>query len=150
MSTQTIALICAGLGVTFTIAPGWSADADLHAEFGPGASSRQVEGAVTYSPSPPVSLSARVASLRRPLEFRYDDAAVTMFAIDASFPLGGRFRVGIGAAQFSEERRRPDAAAFDWNQTRLYARVTALFGSSADRLPLPPARRTRRADGATP
>lgn len=139
-----------GVGATVTIAPGWSADADLHAEFGPGASSRQLEGAVTYSPAPPVSLSARVASLRRPLEFRYDDAAVTMFAFDASFPLGARLRLGVGAAHFSEERRRPDAAAFDWNQTRLYARVTALFGSSADRLPLPPARRVRRTAGETP
>ncbi len=133
-----------GLGATFTVRPGLTADADLNTEFGPGASSRQLEGAVTYAPSAAFSLSARVASLRRPLELRFDDASVTMVGFDADFALGERLRVGLGAAHFAETRNRPDAATLDWNQTRLYARVTALFGTSADRAPLPPARRSRR------
>ena len=35
---------------------------------------------------------------------------------------------GVGAAQFSEDRDRPDAAAFDWNQARAFL-VTAEEGS---------------------
>lgn len=139
-----------GVGATVTITPRWSVDADLHTEFGPGASSRQLEAAVIYAPASSFVVSARAASLRRPLELRFDDAAVTMLALDAAIPLTRQVQISVGAAHFSEERRRPDAASLDWNQTRLYARITALLGSSADRLPLPPARRTRITNGGAP
>lgn len=139
-----------GLGATFTITPRWSLDADLHREFGPGAAAQQLEVALLFTPAPAVVLTARAATLRRPLELRFDDAAVTMLSLDAAFPLTARLQMGLGAARFSEERRRPDAAALDWNQTRFYARLSAVLGSSADQLPLPPARRTPRRDPATP
>lgn len=140
-----------GLGATFTLTPRWSLDADFHREFGPGAASQQLEGGVLFTPAPAVVLTARVASLRRPLELRFDDAAVTMVSVDAAFPLMTGLQAGLGVARFSEARRRPDAAALDWNQTRIYARLSAVLGSSADRLPLPPARRLpRSSDAVTP
>jgi len=132
-----------GMGATYSITSRWSVDADLHSEFGPGASSWQLERALGYSPAAATIVTLRAARLRRPLELRFDDAAVTMFSLDAAFPLGNGLQAGMGAAQFKEQRRRPDAAALDWNQTRLYLRITALLGTSADRLPLPPARRSR-------
>ena len=38
-----------------------------------------------------------------------------------------------------EDRQRPDAAAFSWNQTRVSARVVLALASNADLRGLPPA-----------
>ena len=130
-----------GGGATFAITPRWSVDADLRSEFGPGAASWQLEGGLSYAPRTAMILSARAATLRRPLELRFDDARVNMLALDATVPLGGALQASLGAARYGEARRRPDAAGVDWNQTRLYVRLTALLGRQADQLPLPPARR---------
>jgi hypothetical protein len=64
---------------------------------------------------------------------------VDAVGIDAAFRASERLQIALTGAQYFEERRRPDAGAFDWNQFRLYARVTWVFGSDADRLRLPPA-----------
>jgi len=45
----------------------------------------------------------------------------------------------LDASRYAESRRRPDAAAFDWDQLRCSARVVLLFGSAADLTTLPPA-----------
>jgi hypothetical protein len=47
-------------------------------------------------------------------------------------------RLGASVDRYREIHRRPDPGAFDWNQWRLSARVTFLFGSSADLRGLPP------------
>jgi hypothetical protein len=41
-------------------------------------------------------------------------------------------------ARYDENRERPDAASFEWDQLRFGAKVIMTF-SSADRLPLPKA-----------
>jgi len=41
-------------------------------------------------------------------------------------------------ARYDENRERPDAASFEWDQIRFGAKVVMTF-SSADRLPLPKA-----------
>jgi hypothetical protein len=64
---------------------------------------------------------------------------VDAVGIDAVFRASERLQLDLMGAQYFEERRRPDAGAFDWNQFRLHARVTWVFGSDADRLRLPPA-----------
>jgi hypothetical protein len=114
-------------------------DAGYHRDFGPGASSRTWDGRVTWLPTPAVTLSAFGSSLTRPLELRFDDARVYAVGIDAAFRASERLRIVVAGAQYFESRRRPDAAAFDWNQFRLNAQVTWTFGSDADRLRLPPA-----------
>jgi hypothetical protein len=83
------------------------------------------------------------------LELRFDDAQVDGVGIDAAFRASERLQLALTGTQYFEDRRRPDSAAFDWNQFRLYARVTWVFGTDADRLRLPPAirgsgRRTAR------
>ena len=130
-------------GATLLIDPRLTIDAGYRAEFGPGASSRSWEGRATYFPVSTLSLSAYGSTLTRPLEFRFDDAQVDVIGLDAEFRPSDRLRFAVSGGQFFEDRRRPDAAAFDWNQFRLEARVTYLFGSDQNRLP-PAIRRTSR------
>ncbi len=128
-----------GVGGTYTVGSRWTFDVGYHRELGPGAASAGLEGSVTYLPDDRWSLTVHGATLTRPLEFRFDEAGVVTYGLDAEFTPSARLRVGVSASGFEEERRRPDAAAFDWNQTRLSAYVTLVFGSAADRSPLPPA-----------
>jgi hypothetical protein len=114
-------------------------DGGYHAEFGPGAASRTWDGRVTWLPAPRFTLSAFGSTFTRPLELRFDDAQVDAVGIDAAFRASERLQLALTGAQYFEERRRPDAGAFDWNQFRLQARITWVLGSDADRLRLPPA-----------
>lgn len=134
-----------GAGVTYTPVPAWRIDAGYREEYGPGASSHGFEGSVTWLPTAALSLTAYGSTLDRPLEFRFEDASVEVVGLDVDWRAGDRFSIGLGAAHFGEERERPDAAAFDWNQTRLRARASLSFRSDTDALPLPPALRERRA-----
>jgi hypothetical protein len=133
-----------GLGITYTPVPAWRLDAGYREEFGPGASSEGFEGSVTWLPDPALSLTAYGSTLDRPLEFRFEDASVEVIGFDVDWEPGDRLAFGAGLARFAEERDRPDAAAFDWNQTRLHARATLFFRSEADVLPLPAPIRGRR------
>ncbi len=134
-----------GVGVTWTPARAWRLDAGYREEYGPGASSDGLEGSVTWLPSAAMSVTAYGSTLDRPLEFRFEDASVEVLGFDVDWRAGDRLGIGVGAAHYGEARDRPDAAAFDWNQTRLHARVTLLFRSETDVVVLPPALRSRRA-----
>ena len=123
--------------------PTLTLDAGYHEEFGPGASSQSWEGRATWLPLPALSLSAFGSTFLRPLELRFDEAHVDALGLDAAWRVSERLEVALSGAQYFEDRRRPDAGAFDWNQFRLNARVTWAFGSDADRLRLPPAIRGR-------
>ena len=129
----------ASWSASYAPSPRWTLDAGYHAEFGPGASSLGWQGSVRFSPTTGIALTVQGATLNRPLEFRFDDANVKSFGLDAEWSPSASTRFGVGAARYREERRRPDAAAFNWSQTRVQARVTLLFSSGADRAQLPPA-----------
>jgi len=131
----------AAAGVTYTPNPVWTFDAGYREEYGPGASSHGFDGTVGFTPSPALALTAYGSTLERPLEFRFDEASVDVLGLDAEWRPAERIRVGVGAARYWETRDRPDAAAFDWNQTRLTARLTLLFRSATDAVPLPRALR---------
>ena len=137
-----------GAGVTFRPDDRWTIDAEHQAEFGPGASSTGLEGRVSWQPSAAIALTAHAATLVRPLELRLSDAHLRLAGLEAEWRLGDRFRAGAGATRLWEDRERPDAAAIDWSQTRLHARVTMLLGSGADRTTLPPARPRQRPRGS--
>jgi hypothetical protein len=62
-----------------------------------------------------------------------------MYGIEAEGELRERLRVAVGATRYVEDRRRPDAAAFDWSQWRLTLRATLLFGKGDELGGLPPA-----------
>ena len=127
------------LAATAQVTPTLTVEAGYRAESGPGAASRTWDGRVTWLPSPALTLSAFGSTFFRPLELRFDDAQVDAVGVDAAYRASDRLQFALTGAQYFEERQRPDAGAFDWNQFRLHARVTWVFGSDADRLRLPPA-----------
>ncbi len=119
----------------------WNADLGYHAEFGPGAASKGWDASLSWRASQALSLTAEAGHLARPLEFRFSDAALSWGGLSAEVRPTDRLRLTAGLVRYQEDRRRPDAAQFDWSQTRLRAGLSWLLGSSADRMPLPPARR---------
>lgn len=134
-------------GVTWLPAPRWIVDAGHQAEFGPGASSRGFDARVTWLPTDRLTLTVHGAQFRRPLELRYDDTEVTAWGLDAEVRPSARWRVGLAATRYDQERDRPDAGALDWDQFRIAGRVSLVFGSNADRLPLPRAVRSGTGGG---
>lgn len=114
-------------------------DLDYHAAFGPGASSLGFEGRATWRPVQTLDLTAMVASLLRPLEFRFSESNVLLLGLDARYQLYDRVAVSFGLQHYDEERDRPDAAAFQWNQLRVTGGIRFGFGSGADSGRLPPA-----------
>ncbi len=129
---------------TATVTPTLTLDAGYHDESGPGAASRSWDARASWLPIPDLSLSAFGSTLARPLELRFDDAQVDAVGVDAGYRVSERLQLALSGAQYFEDRRRPDPGAFDWNQFRLQARITWLFGSDADRMRLPPAIRGAR------
>ncbi|HWA15056.1 MAG TPA: hypothetical protein VG817_01390, partial [Gemmatimonadales bacterium] len=117
------------VGATLDVAPGLSLDGGYYLEQGIGAASRGWDASATWQPRAGVSLTASGGILLRPLELRYDDARVDWVGASADLQLTPRASLGAGIARYAEERRRPDAAALDWNQTRLRAYIRWLFGS---------------------
>ncbi len=127
------------LGATVQPADGWTLDAGYTREFGPGAASVGTDASITYAPAENYRVSVRGSSLDRPLEFRFSESAVTTFGVAASADVSERLRISLDAARYAENRRRPDAAAFDWSQWRISAGVVVLFARGGDLGNLPPA-----------
>lgn len=123
------------VGATATLADRWTVDAGLRGEFGPGASSRTLEGSVTWQARDGVSLTAHVATLDRPLEFRFDQSNLEWYSLGADVRVNGQWRWVSDLAWVSERRDRPDPAALDWGQFRASTRIVVSLGSGADRLP---------------
>jgi hypothetical protein len=137
-----------GVGASYRPTSAWSLDAGYSEEYGPGASSHGFEGSVSFLPISTLSLTAFGSTLERPLEFRFEEASVDAFGLDAEWSPTDRLKLAVGLARYAENRDRPDAAAFDWDQTRLHARVTLLLHSDTDAVPLPPAMRQRPRAGS--
>ncbi len=127
------------VAATATVTPALILDAGYHDETGPGAASRSWDARATWRPGPDLTLSVFGATLARPLELRFDQAQVDAVGLDAAYHVSERLQLALTGAQYFEDRRRPDPGAFDWDQFRVQARITWLFGSDADRLRLPPA-----------
>lgn len=137
-----------GAGVTYSPTSAWTIDLGYREEYGPGSSSNGFEGAVTYLPTPTLSFSAYGSALERPLEFRFEETSVDALGLDAEWSPTDRLRIAVGATRYAKDRARPDAGAFDWDQTRLHARVTLVLRSDTDAVPLPPALRARPRAGS--
>ncbi|HEU4763790.1 MAG TPA: hypothetical protein VFS28_04005 [Gemmatimonadales bacterium] len=101
-----------------------------HADFGPGAGGRGVDGGATCVPDRHVTVGLHAGTLDRTLEFRYDDATVTYVGINASYVPAERWRFQADVSRYSEERQRPDPAGFNWDQFRVSGRITLLLGSA--------------------
>jgi len=127
------------VGGTLTPLHNWMVDGGYRLEFGPGAGAAAVSGSVTYGPSRRLAVTLFGSTATRPLELRFNEAEVRSYGIDAQLEPTSRVRLGLSVNRYEELHRRPDAAAFDWDQLRLSARVVVLFGSHADLRGLPPA-----------
>jgi hypothetical protein len=130
------------LGASYSVSANLLVTADHSTEFGPGGSSASLGGGMTYLPHPALTLALQGGRLNRPLEFRFDEATLYHVGVEANWQLSERWRGSLGATRFFEERDRPDAAAFDWGQTRITARLSFLLGSDAGFGSLPPAIRS--------
>ena len=131
-----------GLGVTYALREALAVSADHETEFGPGGSYTSLSGAITWLPRPSLVISAQGGRLNRPLEFRFDEAILYHVGVEAEWRFSHRWRGTLAATRFMEERDRPDAAAFDWDQTRIAAGLSVFLGGEADRMALPPAIRS--------
>ncbi len=136
------------VGASFRPNTVWTFDGGYRKESGPGASSNGFEASISVAPMPELTLTVYGATLERPLEFRFQETGVEVLGLDAEWRPNARVRLALGGAHYGEDRRRPDANAFDWNQTRLNARVSLVFGSGADRTLLPRALRPRPRAGS--
>lgn len=134
------------VGGTVSLLPRWTFDAGWSYDRGVGAAGWGVDGQVAWATTDRLRLRAFGSTLTRPLEFRYDESFTRTIGLDADWRLRDDLTLGLTAMQMMEDRRRPDAAAFDWNQTRLAARITYALGSGTERTPL--ARALRRMPSA--
>jgi len=98
------------------------------------------DATVAWAPTEALRFRVYGAYAQRPLEYRYDASTAKWIGVDADARVAERFSVGFSLVQMYEERDRPDAAAFDWNQTRLMGRLSYFFSSrEPDRRGLPDA-----------
>jgi hypothetical protein len=134
------------LGGTANAPHGLVLDVGYRAEFGPGASAAGWSGIVSYAPDRRLLVTLQGATLQRPLEFRFAESRLKSVGLDLQADVTPQLRLAVGAVYYDEGRRRPDAAAFDWNQVRLTARAVLVLGRGADFSALPPAVR-RQPDG---
>lgn len=125
-------------GATYQISNAWQAQLGYENEFGVGASSSGWDGSVTFAPTSDYSIMVYGNSLSRPLEYRWDQSIVYVYGMQASVVARDNVSVAFTLARYDENRERPDAASFEWDQFRFGAKVVMTF-SSADRLPLPKA-----------
>jgi hypothetical protein len=131
-------------GGTATLNPRWSVDGNLGFEHGPGASARFADAAVRWAPNAAYSFDVHGGALDRPLELRFYDASSLWIGARGERQFGTEYRLWADVTLVNDERDRPDASASSLSQFRIRTGVSASFGSGADRLPLPPARPTRR------
>lgn len=131
------------IGGTATLGSRWRVDGSLGLEHGPGASGRFVDAAVGYVHDERFAVDVYGGTMDRPLELRFYDATSRWIGARGEWRFRSDRRVWADAAVVDDDRDRPDASATSLSQVRLRAGVTFTLGSDADRLALPPARRSR-------
>lgn len=143
VSTALVDVVSSGwryeFGATASPAPGVTLDGGYQADFGPGASEAGATGTISYAPDPRLLVTLQGATLQRPLEFRFDESRLKSIGVDVQAGVTASLRLGVGGVYYAEGRHRPDAQAVDWNQVRLTAFATFVFGKGADLRGVPPA-----------
>jgi hypothetical protein len=131
-------------GGTAVLNQHWSIDANVGFEHGPGAASRFADAALRWSPNAKYTFDVHGGALDRPLELRYYDASSLWIGGRGERQFGSNWRLWGEVQIVGDQRDRPDAANTSLSQFRLRTGLSVSLGSNADRLPLPPARPTRR------
>lgn len=132
----------ANAGAHAALSARWRVSGNLGLEHGPGASGRFADGAVSWVPNERYAFDVYGGTMARPLELRFYDATSRWIGSRAEWRFSVQRRVWGDVAFVDDERDRPDASASSLNQFRVRAGVSLIFGTGADRTPLPPARRT--------
>ncbi len=128
-------------GATVTALPRWTFDAGWMYDKNFGAAAAGGDASVGWTPVDAMVLRLYGAYSQRPLVYRFDDSYVTWVGLDVSLRTMQQVLVGASVVYVNENRKRPDAAAFDnWNQARISAYVTYVFSAGgADRIGVPEA-----------
>jgi hypothetical protein len=93
---------------------------------------------VGWTPRDALMLRAYAAYSQRPLVYRYDDSYVSWTGLDVNMKLSPQLVLGASGVYVYEDRNRPDAAAFSWNQTRVSAFITYVLSvGGSDHVNLP-------------
>jgi hypothetical protein len=66
-----------------------------------------------------------------------EEPALTWLGAATQYVASDRLQFRAQAIYYAEDRRRPDAAAIDWSQTRFAVSLSWLFGTNIEDLPLP-------------
>jgi hypothetical protein len=127
-------------GATVTVLPRWTFDAGWMYDKSFGAATAGGDASIGWTPINPLVLRVYGAYSNRPLVYRYDDDYVTWAGVDVTLRATQQVAVGASVVYINQNQNRPDASAFDWNQTRVSAFVTYVFSAGgADRLAVPDA-----------
>jgi len=118
------------IGTTFTRVSRLTVGAGYHIDDGPGAKSLGFDGRIAYNPVEPFFVSVHAERLKRPLEFRFNDATVWSYGLRLDYEAKSGVRFNAEVRRYDEQRDRADAAAIDWNQWRLNVGATVSFGSA--------------------
>lgn len=116
-------------GGTVSLVRNFTLDAGYNLEKVTGAWISGADATVAWTPTGALRFRLYGAYAQRPLEYRYDASTAKWIGVDADARFAERFSVGFSLVQMYEQRDRPDAAAFDWNQTRLMGRLSYFFSS---------------------
>ncbi|MBE0591852.1 MAG: hypothetical protein IH616_05560 [Gemmatimonadales bacterium] len=111
----------------------FTVDAHYSADYGPGASSQGVNGRITVTPLPQVTVALHGGYLERPLEYRYWDAKVMSYGARVDFQPVPGISANAGVIRYDETRERPDAGRAEWDHVRFTAGLTFVFGSAGHR-----------------
>jgi hypothetical protein len=133
----------ASSGGTLTLRGGWTVDANAGVERGPGAAGRFADAAVRWTPNDRYAVDLYGGAVARPLELRYYDATSQYIGAQVQLFVTTDRRLWSDVAFVNDDRDRPDASASSLDQVRVRAGLSIALGTTADRLPLPPARRAR-------
>jgi len=126
------------VGSTFAVSPELNVSADFHRELGPGAASSGFEAAIMVNPLDEFEFSVFGGRLERPLEFRFNEAKLWNYGVAVTFEPTPALRFNGGIQGYHEDRIRPDAAAFDWDQIRISLGATLVWGSHTAGTRIPP------------
>ena len=130
------------VGATATPNSRLTLNGDFGFEHGPGAAARFADGAIDYAPNDNISFGLFGGAMERPLELRYYDATSHWIGGRAGWQFSAQRRAWVDLARVNDDRERPDAGGSSLDQFRFRAGLSVVFGSGADRTPLPPAHKT--------
>ncbi len=127
------------LGATVSRLAAWTFQAGYYIDKGVGGRALGFDGTTTFEPIPALHITAHAEHLKRPLEFRFDDARVWSYGLRADYETRAGVRLNAEVRRYDETRERDDAARLDLDQWRVNLGFTIVLGSSADVRRLHPA-----------